>query len=439
MRAAMLAVFCVLGASASAAEDAFTPVGAERAGNAEGSIPAWTGGLTAPPNGYDPSRHEIDPYAADAPLFSIDRSNIARHDAQLTDGQRALLAAYPESWHINVFPTHRSAAYPEYVYAALADNAQRATWVSEGKGTVQGARVTSPFPKPRNGEQAMWNHLLRYRAVRVQRVDGSAAVTSRGRFEVVTSLQDIAFPYGTRKPLAHEFDNLLLVAKTKTLLPSPLTGQGTLVHETIDQTRDPRKVWRYLPSIRQLLRQPNFGYSMPSPQTDALRTVDDFELFAGPTDHFDWTLVGKREVFIPYNSYRVHADTLAVEDIVGAKHLAPDLLRYELHRVWVVEARLKPNVRHVYARRMFYLDEDSWQVALSDSWDADGKLIRTAEAHALVYYGVPVLWATLYAFYDLRNGRYLVEGLDNERAPYRFLETADPREFSPNALNYYVR
>jgi hypothetical protein len=232
---------------------------------------------------------------------------------------------------------------------------------------------------------------------------------------------------------------VLLAAKSKTLLPAQLTGRGSLVYETIDQTRDPRKVWRYLPATRQVVRLPNFGYAVPSFDGDSLRTVDDFELYVGPPDRYDWKLLGKREMYIPYNAYRVHAEDLEPSEILGKQHLNPDLLRYERHRVWVVEARLKKGERHIYGRRVFYLDEDSWQIALSDSFDLSGKLWRTAEAHAVNYYEVPVLWATLYAFYDLEKHRYLVEGLDNTRAPPAFSTTADPREFSPNALNYYVR
>jgi hypothetical protein len=419
-------------------DDAYTPLGAERAGNADGSIPAWTGGITSPPPRYEPTEHHVDPFAADAVAFTIDASNASQFEAHLSDGQRALFAAFPD-WRMNVYPTRRSASYPEFVYDALRRNAASARLVTEGKGSVLGAVTTSPFPQPRNGLEAIWNHILRWRGIRIQRSEGSAAVTASGRYSVVVSLQDFAFPYGVGRRISPEFDNVLLAAKNKTLLPAQLTGRGTLVYETIDQTRDPRKVWRYLPATRQVVRQPNFGYAVPAFDGDALRTVDDFELYAGPPDRYDWTLVGKREMYIPYNAYRVHAEDLAASEILGKQHLNPDLLRYERHRVWVVEARLKGGERHVYGRRVFYLDEDSWQIALSDSFDLSGKLWRTAEAHAVNYYEVPVLWATLYAFYDFEKHRYLVEGLDNTRAPATFSTAADPREFSPNALNYYVR
>ena len=151
------------------------------------------------------------------------------------------------------------------------------------------------------------------------------------------------------------------------------------------------------------------------------------------------SLIGKKEMYIPYNSYGAHAEGIGYDEFVMPGHLNPNLMRYELHRVWVVEGILKPGMKHIYSRRVFYLDEDSWQIAVADNYDQDGKLWRTSEAHALNYYQVPVQWSTLEVYYDLKAQRYLVSGLDNQRNPYRFSERADPREFSPNALTFYIR
>ena len=442
MRGHLFIMFCVAGLlwAARAAADDLTPLGAERAGNAAGTIPQWTGGITVPPANYDPTRHDVDPYPDDTILYAIDSGNAQQYANVLSEGQLALLRAYPNAWRMNVYPTRRSAAYPDFVYAAVAENAETAQ-VAEGNGGVRNSHVSSPFPHPKDGLEAIWNHILRWRGQRIERAEGSAAVTARGRYQVVLTLQDLAFAYGwppaSRRP--GSFANVLFGIKGRVVLPAQLTGQGTLALETIDQTNDPRKVWLYLPSSRRMLRAPNYGYASPAPNTDGLRTIDDFDLFSGPTDRFDWTLIGKREMVIPYNAYRVHSDAVEVRDILHEHTVNPDLLRYELHRVWVVEARLKPDAKHIYSRRVFYLDEDSWQAAASDSYDLTGKLWRTAEAHAVNYYQVPVLWATLHTYYDLHSGRYLVDGLDNGRAPWHFTTTADPREFTPNELNYYLR
>ena len=140
---------------------------------------------------------------------------------------------------------------------------------------------------------------------------------------------------------------------------------------------------------------------------------------------------------------------LGFGDILKKRHIEPDLARYELHRVWVVEGVLDPTVNrrdipggrpnHIYSKRVFYLDEDSWQIVLTEDYDHDNQLWRVSEGHVINYYEVPVLWATLEAWYDLKARRYFVNGLDNRRNMYRFSERGNIKDFSPNALNLYVR
>ncbi len=418
-----------------------TPLGAERAGNPEGTIPAWDGGISGPPPGYQPSRHEADPFPDDQVLFTVTAQNVERYREMLSEGQVALLEAYPDTWRMNVYRTRRTASYPQWVYEAVQENARSAVLVTEGKGGVKNARVSSPFPIPRSGVEALWNHNLRWRGIRTQHSTGRAAVTRRGRYSIVLREIDQGFPYGVREPgpFVRRYPNLMIAYKFRTIQPPFLSGQGGLVIEPIDQTESPRKIWIYNRSIKRVIRTPTFGYGMPATDSDGLRTVDEFELFNGAPDMFEWTLKGKRELLIPYNAYRIHSSDIDHGQILQQKHINPDLARFELHRVWIVEGRLRDGANHVYSRRVFYLDEDSWQVSASDSYDLDGNLWRTAMAHGLNYYTVPVHLSTLDVHHDLAEGRYFVDGLDNRRKPWRFLDGADPREFSPNALAYYVR
>jgi hypothetical protein len=422
-------------------EAELTPMGAERAGNAANTIPAWTGGITTPPAGYAPGSHHPDPYATDPVLYTVTAENLEDHGAQLCDGQKALLRAHPETWRLNVYPTRRSAAYPEYVYAAVRANAVRAHFVPEGKGAPANAKVGPPFPIPKTGVEVVWNHNLRWRGARVDRSEGSAAVTRRGNYRVVIQEQVLGLPYGARDPDAfgREFPNVLLAVKTKIIAPARLAGDGSLVIEPIDQTDDPRRSWLYSRDLRRAFRNPWIGYDFPALHSDDLRTTDDIWLFNGPTDRFEWELLGKRELLIPYNAYRLHSGEVGPGDILRRQHIEPDLARYELHRVWVVQGTLKPGEKHVYSRRVFYVDEDSWQIAVAESYDLKGRLWRVNEAHAINFYDVPVLWSTLEVYQDLLAERYLVTGLDNARNTYRFSEGSDPREFSPNALTYFVR
>ena len=418
-----------------------TPVGAERAGNAAGTIPPWEGGITMPPAAYVAGKHEVDPFAEDAPLYTITADNLATYADKLSPGQQALLRAHPDSWYLQVYPTRRSASYPDWVYKAVQDNARTATLLTAGKGGVAGANVSSPFPVPASGVEVVWNHNLRWRGIRVQRSFGQAAVTRRGHYTVTLQLQDFAFPYAAHPgdAMRTEFPNLLLALKTKTIEPGLISGDGGLVLEPIDQTDEPRMSWTYNHNLRRILRAPYIANAYPAANTDNLRTVDEFDMFNGSPAEYDWELQGKQELFIPYNAYRIHAQDLGYSDIVKPQHINPELARYELHRVWVVEGTLKPGVQHIYGRRVLYVDEDSWQISVADNYDLEGNLWRTSEAHGLNYYTVPVHWSTLEVYYDLEALRYLVSGLDNRRNPYRFTDSADPREFSPNALNYYIR
>jgi hypothetical protein len=102
-----------------------TPLGSERAGNADGSIPAWTGGITAPPKGigYEKGKHLPDPFAADKPLFRVDGTNLDKYDAFITRGQKALMQRH-STYFLDVYPTRRSCAQPEHVYKAAVKNSR---------------------------------------------------------------------------------------------------------------------------------------------------------------------------------------------------------------------------------------------------------------------------------------------------------------------------
>jgi hypothetical protein len=426
---------------ATAGAQELTVIGAQRAGNAEGTIPGWTGGIQAPPASYRSGRHETDPFPDDRMLFEISAANLRDHRDQLTPGQIALFQAYPDTWRMPVYPTRRSASYPQFVYDALVSNASTARLVTEGRGAVNDSIVTSPFPVPRSGVEVVWNHNLRWRGVRVNRFEGSAAVTRAGRYGILLQTQDWGFPYAAEGEHAfkRKHPNVLLAVKAKILAPALSAGDGTLVWEPLTENVSPRKTWQYLRGLRRVIRSPYFGYELPAPNTDGLRTVDDFGMFNGPPDRFEWQLIGKREMYIPYNAYRVHSDTLKPADIVRTGHINPEHTRYELHRVWVVDGKLKDGERHIYGRRVFYVDEDSWQIAVADAYDLDGNLIRVNEAHIINYYTAPTIWTTLEVFHSPQEGRVLINGLDNNHRPYRFSRHGDAREFSPNALNYYLR
>ena len=216
--------------------------------------------------------------------------------------------------------------------------------------------------------------------------------------------------------------------------PARVAGRILLVHEPIDRVKNRRMAWSYIPGERRVRRNPGLTYDRPGTSSDGQRTIDQNDMYNGSPDRYDWTLVGRKERYVPYNSYKLHSDKVTYDEIIKPGHINPDLLRYERHRVWVVEAKLKEGARHLYARRTFYLDEDSWQILAVDQYDRHGKIWRVSEAHVINYYEVPLLWQTLEAHYDLQNGRYLLLGLNNQRKVERFNSEMDPKNFKPAAL-----
>ena len=412
-----------------------TPVGATRAANKDGSIPKWTGGITKAPAGYTVGDHHIDPFPNDKIEFTITASNVAEYKGLLTPGQIKLFETYPDTYKMNIYQTRRSASYPEHVYQAVRINASRAELVKEGNG-IQGAAVGIPFPMPANGLEAIWNHTLRYRGESVTRSGGQAAPTASGNFTYIGLKETLLLPYSIKGASPEELENtnILFKFKQKVTEPARLAGTALLVHETMDQVKTPRQAWTYNTGQRRVRRAPNVAYDAPGTAADGLRTTDDFDMYNGAPNRYNWTLKGKQELLIPYNDYRLHSDELKYEDIIQPGHINPDLVRYEKHRVWVVEANLKENTRHIYKKRVFYIDEDSWQIAVTDIYDNRDELYRVAVAHAINYYDVPTLWSTLDVYHDLQSRRYIAIGLDNETKMYDFSTKLNERDFTPAAL-----
>mgnify|MGYP000303608418 CR=1 FL=1 len=415
--------------------DVYTPMGSERAGNEDGSIPAWNGGIQQAPEGYEVGDHHPDPFADDEVEFTITASNYKDYEDFLTVGQVALFKTYPENFKMNVYTSRRSASFPQHVYDAIKANAPRAELVQGGNG-IKGASIGVPFPFPENGLQLIWNAITRYRGVSVEREVGQASPLPDGDFVLVKLKDELHHIYNepdmTPEKLAE--GNVLFLFRQIVEAPARLAGTALLVHETKDQVKEPRKAWTYNPGQRRVRRAPNVAYDAPGTASDGLRTTDDFDMFNGSPNRYNWTLKGKQELYIPYNSYKLHSDKLEYDDILKPGHINPEHTRYEKHRVWVVEANLKDDTRHIYKKRVFYIDEDSWQVQVTDIYDNRDQLYRVAMAYGLNYYEVPTQWSTLEVYHDLNSRRYLAIGLDNQEKMYDFSESFNDNEFTSSAL-----
>ncbi len=409
-----------------------TPLGAEKAGNADGSIPAWDGGITTPPAGYKVGDHHPDPYAADRPLYVVTASNLAQYQDKLTAGQVAVLKAYPD-YKLVVYPTHRSASNPQRIYDATRTNATTAR-LTEGGNGITGSVIGTPFPIPASGLEVVWNHLTRYRGLSASRPIGQAAPQRNGSYTMVSFEDEFLFNYCREGITETALDNTLVYFKQSVVAPARLAGTILLAHETMDQIKEPRRAWVYNAGRRRVTRAPNVSYDNPGTAADGQRTSDQFDIFNGAPDRYNWNLVGKKEMIVPYNSYRLHSGQVKYADILKPLHINQDLARYELHRVWVVDATLKPGTSHLYSRRTFYVDEDSWQILAADQYDGRGAIWRVSEAHCINYYDALAFWSTLEVHTDLQSGRYLAIGLDNEGPTYNFGLKRTPADYSPDSL-----
>lgn len=414
-----------------------TSMGAEKAGNAAGTIPAWDGGIKSAADagfpGFESGGHHPDPFANDSSRFTITADNLAQHADNLTAGHQAMLNTYG-SYSMKVYPTRRSAALPQRIYDATEKIVATARLTEDGNGVV-GAAVGIPFPQPESGLQAIWNHTLRYRQDQSTRNVGQAPVLRNGRYTLVKLVDSSISPYHLPGATEESIDNTLVMFKQHITAPARLAGTVLLVHDTLNQTKEARKAWVYNPGQRRVRRAPNIAFDNPGTGSDGLRTTDQLDMFNGSPERYNWELVGKTEKYLPYNSYKLHSNKLSYGDIIHPLHLNPEHLRYELRRVWVVEATLKEGTSHIYKRRTFYIDEDSWQILHVDQYDNRDQLWRVSEGHVINYYDVPVIWTTLEVHYDLQSGRYLAVGLNNEEAKtIDFSVDLDASDFSVSAL-----
>jgi hypothetical protein len=432
------AVAAVSAADAAKLGVELTPLGGEKAGNADGSIPAWDGGLTSATQAgfanFRPGQHHPDPYANDKPLFTVTAANMGQYANKLTEGHKKLLQTFRATFKMIVYPTHRSAAAPQRIYDATKRIATTAQLAKGGNG-VTNAGDGIPFAIPQSGVEVFWNHVLRYRGDVILRQIGQAAVTAGGDYNMTKFRDETMVAYSLAGAKSENLDNTIAYFIQETIAPARLVGDVLLVQETLDQSIENRRAWIYNAGQRRVRRAPNVAFDNPGTNSDNLRTSDQFDMYNGSPERYDWTLVGKKEMLVPYNAYKLNSNTLKYTDILKKNHINPEVARYELHRVWVVDSKLKPGKSHLYSRRTLYLDEDSWQVLAVDCYDRLGQLYRVQEGHVINFYEVPALWTALETVYDLSNGRYLALGLDNEEPRSRvFSQKRTTADYQPAAL-----
>jgi hypothetical protein len=409
-----------------------TPFGAERAGNKSGSIPAWTGGHTTSIAGDKPGGRRGDPFKDERPLFSITAKNIDQYAEQLSDGQKAMLKRYPDSYRIDVYKTHRTAAAPQWVYDNTLANATRAKLDGD---VVAGAYGGIPFPIAKNGAEVMWNHMLRWRGTSWQFHVNQYQITADGKAVLTTDgIADQQMPYYFEDGSPADFakDNEYWMIRLVNQGPPIRAGEAIAGRVNIDGSKD--QAWVYLTGQRRVRKLPNPCCDTPTPATAGVMSFDEIEVWTGRLDRFDWKLLGKKEMFIPYNGNRLLQPKTDAE-VITKNHLNPDHVRWEMHRVWVVEATLRQGERHQAPRSRYYCDEDTWVCVLGDRWDAKGQLWKTLWAQTFVAPDLPGTPVGSFGFNDLLSGQAFIGNLYNSKAAQYPIKPRYPDSvFTPDAL-----
>jgi hypothetical protein len=409
-----------------------TPMGAERAGNKDGSIPAWDGGYTKAPASYKSGDIRPDFFAGEKPLYSITAKNMAQYADKLTDGEKGLLQKYPD-FRMDVYPTHRSAAAPQWFYDNTFKNATRAKLTGNGY-TFEGAYGGVPFPITTNPLEMLLNHQTAWtRGESSISPSRCFTVSPSGKLTLVSDgTQNQQFPYNFKDGSLATYSGYFNVGHYVQSAPASKAGESILAHFPSDADKQ-TGLWQYLVGQRRVRRAPSVSYDTPDSVTSGAGFFDEAFMQFGPYDHHEYKLLGKKEMLVLYNNNKANA--AKPEELFTPNFLNPDLVRWELHRVWVIDATLAPGKRHVVAHRRYYLDEDTWQILLVDGWDAQGQLWRMTYTLTELAPDVPSLVANMaWGNYNFLTGGYYLNAATNGAKQFKVVPRRPDSFFSPEEL-----
>jgi len=394
-----------------------TPVGAEKAANKDSSIPEWT---PAPRHGSLKGEYPSDPEIdGDKPLYTITKANLPQYADKLSEGHKRLLSTY-DSYKMNVYPSRRRVSFPDFIYKSTIANA--VTCELAGIDNPDNCRQGFTFPIPRSGAEIMWNHRVRWRGDGARRYNNQMIVQQTGEYQLTKIIEEVNFYYATTidpVPLTRS-SGLFLKYFSRTVEPPRLAGTMILVHEKAGSGSEGRAAWLYSPGLKRIRRAPTVCCDNPYEGTDGHQFYDQVDMFNGVLERYDWKLVGKKELIIPYNSNRIGSPAVKFKAMARPRHLNQDLPRYELHRVWVVEASIRPGTNHTFNKRRLYLDEDSWYPALIDNYDNRGGLYQFQEGHTVFAPSVQSVGGIPEVIYHFGSGRYFLTAMANEDKPNDF-------------------
>ncbi|NMG68695.1 DUF1329 domain-containing protein [Parazoarcus communis] len=423
------AVAAVSADEAAQLKSALTPLGGERAGNKDGSIPAWNGTVTKAA-GARVGDIPVSLFPGEKPVVQISAANMAQYADKLSEGTAALLEKYPESFRVNVFPTHRTAVAPQHVYDATARNATACRTVEAGL-SVEGCFGGVPFPIPKSGVEVIWNYILRIEPESVEFGSKNIVGTSNGARAMATRTDNFfQHPYYYKDGSAQDWSGEYFLQRFNTTAPPFKAGESLVLRDSIN-AKVPRQAWQYLVGQRRVRRAPTVAYDTPDFVSSGANYFDEVMGFMGHPDRFEWKLVGKREMYIPYNNNELV--TAKEAEAFDRFHLNADKLRWELHRVWEVEASVVSGKRHAVPKRRYYFDEDTWLLTLVDGYDSEGKLWRTSVVPNFFVPAVPAVLAKPVTIYNLQAGTMsTVQGLFQDET-YRVVARKNESFFTGDA------
>lgn len=413
-----------------------TQFGAIKAGNAEGTIPAYEGGYTKIPEGFKPdSGFWVDPFKDEKPLFRIDATNVDKYADKLSEGQKMMLKKFPD-YYFDIYPTHRTTAYPKDVLDATVRNGSATCILKEGLAVDPACRGGLPFPLPKTGNEVMWNQQLRFRVGHGYSTTSSSNSWVIDANGVVTkSAEQATFEEAPWYQVNQADRDPMMYSRVFSLNGYPARRAGEVVglNDYLDPGAKPRRSWSYSPGQRRVKLAPEFNYDTPVASQGGVTLFDELQMFSGAQDRFDYKLVGRKEMYIPYNDYKFYFDAKQ-EDQFKGHHVNPALERWELHRVWVVEATLKPGMRHVYSKRTYYLDEDTFGAGLYDAWDKSGALYRSIFLGGIQMYDKTIPYNVKNVVYDFNKGMWALLN-DGLKGGYKISDTPRPeREMNAEAI-----
>lgn len=385
-----------------------TEFGAVKAANADGSIPAYTGGLTKPPADFKPdSGFWVDPFKDDKPVLRIDAKNMDKYADKLSEGQKHLLKKFP-TYYLDVYPTRRTAAYPKKVLDATVRNATSCKTLKEGLALDTACRGGLPFPIPKTGYEVMWNQILRYQGDTTITTSASRSwvVDSSGKSVMTAQQATVSDFVYYQTDVADRDPNMAWRVYSISQQPARRAGEMTGLADYLDPEARPRKAWSYTPGQRRVKLSPEFAYDTPVASMGGVTLFDELFVFSGKMDRFDFKLLGKKEMYIQYNAYKNVYDCPTQEKALMPSHVNPECERWELHRVWAVEATLKNGQRHAYSKRVYYFDEDLTGASNYDAFDQSGALYRTLFQAATPKYDKLIPYASKNVVYDFNKGMY---------------------------------